>query len=160
MLHHMNTSTRTKAKDFLNTHHLGVLSTVSDSNEPWGSAIYFALDDDLNCYFVTREDTRKFHNIDEQPLVAMTVVDETEQTTVQLQGKISKVPAADIMEVVFHKLENLKPKGAKNWQPPVLKVHKGDYMVLRITPSKMQYANYRQEKTDANSSYIEEVELA
>ncbi len=143
--------------DFLKHHHMGVLSTVTENNKPWGSAIYFVVDEDFNIFFVTRMKTFKYQNLDANPYVALTVADEENQTTVQLMGKISKVPAEDYMDIVFTRLAAIQPKGDINWSPPLMKVHKGDYMPLRITPSKLQYANYKKQSSDIDHKYIEEI---
>jgi len=147
---------KTDALKFLKAHHLGVLSTVNDKSEPWGSTIVYTCDDDLNCYFVTRADTLKYKNIADNPMVALTITELEEQRTLQLRGKVSRVPASDYIDVVFNKLAKANFHD-QTWVPPVMKVHKGDYMVLCITPSKLQYADFKQKKTDAFDEYIEQI---
>lgn len=145
-----------KALKFLNHHHTGILSTVSKDGEPWGSAVNFIVDDKLNFYFMTRAKTLKYKNIEEQPLVAMTVVDEESQTTVQAVGVITKLPTKDTMDII-NKLAHIKPRSDYGWIPPVIKVHQGDYMILVITPSKLQYADYGHSMSDVHDEYIEQV---
>lgn len=146
----------TKVHEFLKSHPVGVLSTVNDG-KPWGSAIYFVADEEYNCFFITRVDTFKYKNIDKNPDVALTIADAEEQTTVQLSGKISKVPANQLMEVAFHKLASVQPKADSGWAPPIMKIHKGDYMVLQITPDSLQYANYKESTTDLHHKFIEQI---
>jgi uncharacterized pyridoxamine 5'-phosphate oxidase family protein len=146
-----------KVQEFLKHHHMAVLSTVSEQGEPWGSSIIFAFDDDLNFFFMTRADTLKYKNIEAHPVVALTVTDEERQITVQAKGKISRVEAKDYMDVVFKKLAHVKPRGDFQWIPPVMKVHRGDYMILQFTPTVLQYADFKQPKTDVDSEYIEQI---
>ena len=148
---------KTKALDFLKDHHVGVLSTATKDGQPWGSAIVFALDEDLKFYFVTRAETLKYQNIKANPTVALTVADPKDQVTVQIQGKVSRVEAKDYIDVVFKKLAHVKPHDDASWVPPVIKVHKGDYMVLCITPTHVQYADFKQKKNDAFDDYIEQI---
>lgn len=148
---------KTAALEFLKKHHMGVLSTVSKDGHPWGSAIVYASDEDLKFYFVTRANTLKYQNIEQNPTVALTIADPEDQVTVQVQGTASRVPAKDYTDVVFKKLASVKPQGDANWAPPVMKVHKGDYMVLCITPSHVQYADFKQKKNDAFDEYIEQI---
>ncbi len=143
--------------EFLKHHHMGVLSTVTEDDKPWGSAIYYVVDQDFNFFFVTRQKTYKYQNLDQNPFAALTVVDEDKQITVQLTGKISKVPVEDYMDVVFTRLAAVHPKGNSNWTPPIEKVHKGDYMPLRLTPTKLQYADYGHQTTDLNHNFIEKI---
>ncbi len=143
-------------KSFLKDHHVGVLSTSSTNGEPWGATIGFAHDDDLNFYFLTRANTLKFKNIEENPQAALTITDEEKQITVQTRGTISRVETSDYTEIVFKKLMETGPK-ASQWVPPVVKVHEGDYRVLMLTPTKLQYADYRQVISDPNASHIQQI---
>jgi general stress protein 26 len=146
-----------KVHEFLAHHHVGVLSTTSSDGQPWGSAIIFATDENLNFYFMTRADTLKYQNIASNPKVAITITDESQQITVQASGTVKPVEAEDIMDVVFHKLDKLKPQGTTKWIAPVYKVHEGDYMILHFTPTKLQYADFTQTEVDAQSSDIEQI---
>jgi len=142
---------------FLKHHPTGVLSTVSEDGTPWGSAIYFVVDDDFNFYFVTRVETTKYQNMSKNRLAALTIADGESQTTVQLTGRISKVPVKDYMDVIFDKLAAVRHKDNPNWSPPIDKVHAGNYMPLCLTPTKMQFANYSQLKSDVHANYIEKI---
>lgn len=152
-----STHKQQKVHDFLKQHPTGVLSTVSRHGEPWGAAVSFVADEGLNFFFMTRAGTLKYGNIEANPLAAITIVDQAEQTTVQAMGTISRVAAKDTIDVVFKKLAAAKPHGDSQWVPPIIKVHQGDYMVLRLTPSKLQYANYKQTKPAIDASYIEQI---
>lgn len=136
---------------------MAVLSTVTPDGKPWGSAIYYVSDQDFNFYFVTRVETQKYKNIDNSPLAAITIADSDSQTTVQATGAISRLPVKDYMEVVFEKLANIKPKGNPQWAAPLTKIHKGDYMPLVLTPTKLHYADFSHIKSDILADYIEQV---
>lgn len=152
-----NTETKQKALNFLKRNPMGVLSTVSEDGKPWGSAVYYVAEDDFTCYFVTRSGTRKYQNIEQNPAVALTVADSDDQVTVQLAGTLSAVPSKDIIDVVFKKLAHVKPAGDTDWLPPVIKVHNGDWMILSLTPNRVQYADFKQHKTEVSDSYIETI---
>lgn len=143
--------------EFLKKHHTGVLSTANKDGQPWGSTVAFACDDDFKFYFVTRADTLKYHNIDQNPVVGLTITSAKTQQTVQVQGEVTRVPAKDYIDVVFNKLASAKPLDGSVWAPPVMKVHKGDYMVLCITPTHLQYADFSQNKHDAFDEYIQQI---
>lgn len=136
---------------------MGILSTVTEDNKPWGSAIYFVVDEDFNIFFITRKGTFKYQNLEKNPFAALTVADDASQTTVQLAGKISKVPSKDYMDIVFTKLVAIRPKGDDNWAPPIERVQKGDYMPLCLTPNKLQYANFAQPTKNYDHNYIEKI---
>lgn len=147
--------------EFMQAAHLGVLSTVDQHGKPWGSAIYFVVDEDLNCYFVTRTGTSKYKNLKGQPHVALTVVDAEAQTTVQLAGKVSKLHADQYHDIIFGKLAQIRNKhqGRKdlNWAPPIEKIHKGEYMALKITPATVQYADFSKPYLKASQKFVEQI---
>jgi uncharacterized pyridoxamine 5'-phosphate oxidase family protein len=146
-----------KVLTFLRHHHMGILSTISAEDKPWGSAIYFIVDDDFKFYFVTRAETYKYQNLEQNPHVALTIADPQTQTTVQLAGTISPLPYEDYLEVIFRKMPKIKPDDDPEWAPPINKLHAGNYMPLIITPTKLQYADYKHKKADVHADYIEHI---
>lgn len=145
------------ALEFLKHRHMGILSTVSADGKPWGSAINYIVDDDFTFYFVTRAETYKYQNLEANPYVALTIADEASQTTVQLSGEVSPLPHEDYLEVVFKRMPQIRPAGDMQWMPPVEKLHKGNYMPLVLKPAKLQYADYKQYRSDIHGEYIEHI---
>ncbi len=146
-----------KVHNFLKQNPMGVLSTVSPDGTPWGAAIYYVADEDFNFYFVTRTKTAKYHNLDKTPMAALTVADPASQTTVQVSGRVAKVPVDDYMDIVFDKLAQARPKGDSHWTPPAEKLRGGNYIPLKLTPSKLHYADYGRDKADPHAEYIERI---
>lgn len=146
-----------KVHDFLSHHPLGILSTVSKDGKPWGSPVYYVVDDELHFYFVTRHDTLKYKNINRHHWASITIADSDSQITVQALGTISQVPVDQVLDIVLNKLERIKPRGDYQWVPPIMKVHKGDYMVLELTPTSLQYADFKRFKSDLHEDYIEKI---
>lgn len=143
--------------DFLRTHPMGVLSTVSEDGRPWGAAVYYVPDEDFNFYFVTRKNTHKYKNIEDNPFVAFTVADADDQVSVQAAGKLSKVPPEDYMDVVFTRIARIRPAGQYNWAPPVEKVHQGDYMALCLTPDSLRYADFKKPEVNLQTQTIQTI---
>jgi len=146
-----------KVHTFLRQHPMGILSTIAANGTPWGSAIYYVADENFNFYFVTRAETFKYQNLDKIPLAALTVADSESQTTVQLTGKITKVPVQQYMDVFFDKFAKIRPKDDYSWAPPLEKIHKGNYMPLCLTPTKLQFADYKNAKPDIHTDCIERI---
>jgi uncharacterized pyridoxamine 5'-phosphate oxidase family protein len=146
-----------KVHAFLRHHPMGILSTVSADGTPWGSAIYYVADEDFKFYFVTRVGTFKFDNIEKNPMAAITVADNESQTTVQASGRIMRLPYEEYNEIVFNKLGNLRPKDDDNWSFPLSKLKKGNYMPLYLIPDRLQFADYKNVKSDTHADYIERI---
>lgn len=151
------TSEHAEIHAFLKKHPMGVLSTVGSGGEPWGAAIYYLADEDFNIYFVTRAESLKYQNIEKNPHVALTVADGESQVTVQISGVVSAMPVQKYMDVFFDKFAKIRPEGDYRWAPPIDKVHKGNYMPLQLTPSRMQYADYGKHRIEVHDNYIEQI---
>lgn len=153
----MTQISRAQVYEFLTKQPVGVLSTASSNGEPWGSTVVFAVDEELNFYFMTRANTRKYENISANPQVAFTVTDPAGQKTVQAAGIIEKVATDDIIDVVFQKLDKVKPRGSEHWIAPVYKIHEGDYMILQFKPTTLQYADFSIPPTDTDTAFVEQI---
>lgn len=136
---------------------MGVLSTISADGTPWGAAIYYQADKDLSFYFVTRSETYKYQNIDKNPHAALTITDPDAQITVQLTGIVSNMPVKKYMDVFFDKFAKLRPDDDYQWAPPIEKVHKGSYIPLQLTPTRLQYADYGKHRIEVNGDYSEQI---
>lgn len=142
----MDTDTQRKETfAFLNTHNLGVLSTISEeAGELWGAAIYYTVDEDFNFYFLTHTESKKFRNLDTHPQAAMTITDESKLTTVQASGKITKLSVEKGYDLIYHKLAQVHSNKTYRWTPPVNKIHnKGKTALLKFTPNFLQLAHFR-----------------
>ena len=149
--------TNNTALTFLEQHKLGVLSTVSDKGEVWGAAIYYAVDEQLNFYFFTHIETRKYHNLKEHPQVALTVVDDYAQATVQATGQVTELPMGEEMNEAYRKLALVHPPGQFSWVPPVSKIHdQGATTVLKLTPETLQLSHFKPE-TNRPGGYVTRV---
>lgn len=71
---------------FLKEKDLSVISTVSPTGKPESATVIYFIDDDLNFYFVTRHNTRKFRNLQSNKNVAIVVGVELKPVTVQIEG--------------------------------------------------------------------------
>ncbi len=137
----------TEAREFLQTHHLGVLSTIMDG-KPWGAAVYFAAGDHFALYFLTATNGQKYEAMQQNPHVAFTVADDTAQTTAQLTGTVTRLPFGDEMDEAYSALAGIHAPGMKSWNPPVSKLHQAELAVMKITPDFMQFANYKEDDQD------------
>ncbi|HSX32614.1 MAG TPA: pyridoxamine 5'-phosphate oxidase family protein [Candidatus Saccharimonadales bacterium] len=127
-----------KAYEFLKNHKFAVLSTATEDAKPWGAAVYYAVDKELNFYFLTHTGSKKYRNLQEQPNAAVTVVDDNAQTTVQAAGTITTIDMGQEHDDAFRTLVGIHPPGQYAWVPPVSKLHNGDSVLLKLTPDHLQ----------------------
>lgn len=95
--------TRAELLPFLQTHRLGVQSTVSPTGEPQAAVVGIGVTPELEIVFDTLDTTRKCRNLRADPRIAL-VIGWDEEITVQLQGIADEPTGAErdrILEAYF-----------------------------------------------------------
>lgn len=127
---------------FLADHYSGVLSTASADGQPHGAVVYYLPDTDLSMYFVTKEETQKYKNIEQNKQVSFVVYDEKSQTTLEIQGKVEVVEDLETRRETLHNMTNSSIALSGTLLPPAYKIEAGDYVVLHLVPNSIQLAVY------------------
>jgi len=81
---------RSEVMTFLRANLVCVIATV-DGDKPEAATIHFLADDEMNLFFVTRRQTRKFKNLSENPNVAIVVGTELAPRTLQIEGEAVEI---------------------------------------------------------------------
>jgi uncharacterized pyridoxamine 5'-phosphate oxidase family protein len=140
---------RNEALNFLQDNPLGVLSTINGSHFPEMAPIYFFVESDFSCSFLTKTNTRKFRNLSENEKAALLTFSEETLTTVEVQGRLSTehdpLRIAQILEA-FAALA-LSRKGAY-WVPPVSQIENGAFAVCTLKAEGVLYTSYATELAD------------
>src|SRR6266568_4105408 len=136
--------------DFLLSHKFAALSTASKDARPWGATIYYVVDEKLNFFFLTHVNSKKYHNLQEQPQAAITIADDNTQSTVQAAGAVTEVPLGPEHDHAFRMLVLVHPPGQFEWVPPVAKMHTGEILLMKLTPESLRFSNF----TPKNGAYI------
>ncbi len=89
-------------KEYLKSQHLMCLSTFSD--HPWSTTLYYAVDDDLNIYFVSDPKSKHCRDILKNNKVSCAISDSTQKVSsrkigVQLTGIASRV--IEEIEIIY-----------------------------------------------------------
>ncbi len=126
---------------FLSNHHIGVLATASKDGIPHAATVYFAIDVDLNFYFITREGTTKQKNLSANPNVSLAVFDAATQSTVQAQGTISEVDPA-LFQEVFIRVLKTTANTSESVVPPFSRLEAGGHVGYCLTPKSVRLAVY------------------
>ena len=96
---------------------LGVISTISNDNKPESAFVYFAFDENLNIYFATRDNSRKYKNILQNKNVSFVIATENPPQTLQLDGTASVHNDTSDQKHLFQELVGLA--SAKHFSPPI-----------------------------------------
>lgn len=142
-------NTKENVYKFLQSHVVGVLSTVSPDGVPYGSPIYYIVDEELNFFFVTKSGTKKSENMQENEKVALTIVAPSLPITIQVRG--NAVETNDVAMYTKMAEMNAEEKGGFHWPPPIHKLHhSGDLLMYKLTPTWLRVGDFSesQDMTD------------
>ena len=138
----LNQNQKQDIKEFLDTHPVGVLATVSAEKTPDASTVYFSSDDNLTIAFTTKRDTLKHANIELHPTVALAVYDAASQTTLQITGAAKEVrDEADAQEIYRRTVHSAQQTGSDT-VPPIAKISAGPYVAYRVEPESIIFTHY------------------
>lgn len=135
------------ALDFLKRQDLAVLSTVDRTGNVDGAVVYYVIGQDKLIYIVTESDSTKGRNILVHGQIALTVHEPGTTQTVQLQGIAEAETDQAIKDSVIAKVVKPRPYVDAVQLPPVTKLHKGSFMVVRITPTFVNFHDYSENET-------------
>ncbi len=128
--------------EFLAANGIGVLATSDLFNQPHAAPMYFVADPDLTVYFITREDTTKCRDLQQNPRAALAVYDAARQRTVQIAGTVTPVEDLTRIEDVYRRLSAIGLATSEGAVLPVSKSAGGRYRCFCLTPATARLADY------------------
>lgn len=132
-----------RALEFIQSHDLGVLSTIDRTGNLHGAAVYYIVRDQ-KLFILTKADTTKAHNVFAHRQIAFTVFDEARLQMVQLQGSAEVEPDQNIKADVFARMMQPRQYGDETRLPPVSSVQGGAFIVICITPTSAKFTDFKQ----------------
>jgi general stress protein 26 len=155
-----NPSIRSTAHKFLNAHRAATLATVNPKKQPDAASVFYIVDEELTIYFMTRVESRKFHNIEKQTIVSMVITDEDTMETIQLTGAAERVENLEEENEALTKLWTADYRNP-NWPGPAVKLfesgHSTQIAVVKVVPREMTYAVFKKRDKGKYGSFFEEV---
>ena len=135
---------------FFSTHPLMTLSTLSEAGVPQNAMVYVMVRDNLECHFVTRATTRKYHNLTKNPRATLSTYDENILMFGEVTGEATVVEdGAKVAELLpdFHKL--VESRKASLWVPPVAQLEGDEYIFFHFKPDEVSFINFEQSSSQA-----------
>lgn len=131
-----------KIRDFLNRNHLGILATSTLNGEPHAATIYFLTDEDFNFYFLSKEETTKSRNLEQNPHAALAVYEAEMQTTLQITGLATKIDDPTRVQEIFTGVLEIAKDTSMSSIPPISQVNAGGYVAYHLRPKVLRLAEY------------------
>lgn len=131
-----------QAIDFLQKHDTAVLSTVDRTGNVQGAVVHYVVDIKDRLYVVTKSETAKARAAFVHSQVALTIHEAGTVKTLQIEGNVAVEQNLEMRNMVFDSIIKLRSYKEGLLLPPVTKISKGSFVVLRITPSRIQFSDY------------------
>lgn len=136
-------STRNDALNFLQSNPLGALATINASNIPDVSAIYFFVEKDFSCYFVTKVETRKFKNSVDKKVATLLSFDEEALVSAEVTGLVEVIAEQSEVSRIIEAFQALaSARKAHYWVPPISLLTAGQYVVCKLVASRVTFSNF------------------
>lgn len=136
------TESREHLAAFLSKNEVGVLATASKDGTPHAATIYITHDRQFNIYFITKKDTQKSRNLQENPRAAIAIYEPVNQTTVQVEGSVVEVTEPQIVEWVFNDIWRIALNSSFGHVPPTTRLAAGGYVVYRLAGPYLRMATF------------------
>lgn len=127
---------------FLNSHEIGVLSSIERTGSIDGSVVYYTMHNGRP-YFMTKTSTRKSNNILGNQHAAFTVFDEGKLQTVQLQGVVEAEQDEKMKMEIATAIIRSRTYNNGSHLPPVIQLEGGEFITFRITPTKYRFTDFK-----------------
>lgn len=127
---------RTKILEFLKSHHLGVLATVSPESKPDAALIGYKAKENFEIWFSTPDSSRKNHNLTTNSNVSF-VVGWEKGKTIQFQGNTKELSEEEVKEFKLSDLSEV---------PTITKyINQERVIYYKISPIRIYYSDYSTE---------------
>lgn len=137
------TSARETALSFLENHPLCTLSTHAADGSIDTATVYFSCDSTFTLYFVTKEDTRKAHNLAANQQITATIADETVLLLAEIKGTATPLQDYDEVASAVTAIQKIViDRKADYWVPPIAQLEDGPYIVYKITPTQVRFLQF------------------
>jgi nitroimidazol reductase NimA-like FMN-containing flavoprotein (pyridoxamine 5'-phosphate oxidase superfamily) len=144
-----NLITKEATFQFLKAHYIMALATVADG-APAVAPMVYLIAEDKYIFFVTFRQSFKAQNLLKNPHCSFTVW-EFSKMSVQASGLAEEITDPTKIQWAMDTFADTATNDPNFWAP-IFRIHKGDYIVFRITPTWMRaldlsHNTVRQEET-------------
>lgn len=131
--------------DYLRAHSAMVVSTAQ-ANKPHGAVVYYYCTAPDMLYFLTKSETLKARNLQQNPQVSVTIFDETELSTFQGFGTARVVTDSREVDVLMDSLTAVYAK-TPDFLPPITKITAGEFQLISIMLEQAELRQFKNRPT-------------
>jgi len=128
---------------WLQKHPVATVATLSKTNKPELAVVYTDVDKDFSCYFITKESTRKYANLQRDKTITLAWFNDLDLTMCEMTGDAFVIQDPKDASSVMVRLEELMVnQQAQYWTPPVGQLAGSQHAVFRIKPRRVSFTDY------------------
>lgn len=132
---------------FIKSNDIGVLSTLNRTGIVSGSVVYYVVDGSDYVYILTRSESKKARGIMAHGQVALTIHEPGTLKVAEMQGVAEIEQDINKKTWVFDQIVKPRPFRGETHLPPVTKLESaGGYIIIRIAPTNIHFADYAKSK--------------
>lgn len=136
------TESREHLSSFLSKNQVGILATADSTGKPHAATIYFTFNQQFDLYFVTKKDTQKSRNLQNNNRAAIAVYDASSQATVQAEGTVVEVVDPKQLEWIFNDIWRIASIASPGSPPPQSQLLAGGYVVYKLAAPSIRIATF------------------
>lgn len=149
-----NAEAYSRIMGYIDKNPLATLSTINDNGTPHGALVYICALSDQTVCFVTKNLTQKYINMIERPDVSLTIGNDRDSSTLQINGKAVVVSNPALMETVLDKISAVHARMAE-WLPPIAKLRAGNYAIIAVRIEHARLGEFRGLDIGSNQLFTE-----
>ncbi len=144
-----------KIASYINDNPIATLGTIGSDGTPRGSAVYVCPDEEKHIvYFLTKNGTQKYTNILAHDVVSLTIVNPSQNSTLQATGKAFTVRDSQALDAVTKQMVRANPL-ASEWIPPVSRLNAGQYVIVGVKITHARLAEFEGMELDREQIFTE-----
>jgi|AntRauTorckE6833_2_1112554.scaffolds.fasta_scaffold15790_3 uncharacterized pyridoxamine 5'-phosphate oxidase family protein len=135
--------TKSSIFSWLQQHHVATIATISKTYKPELAVVYTNVGEDFNCYFITKESTRKYKNLQRDKTITLAWFNNLDLTMCEMAGEAFVVQDLAEASAAMVQLEDLMVnQQAEYWTPPVGQLEGSQYAIFRVIPRRVSFTEY------------------
>lgn len=137
-----DTVTKEDFVEYITANPVATLGTINQDGTPLGTIIYVTCINTEKLYFVTKNETLKYQNIQKNNNTSVAVVNTDDNSTLQAGGTARTIENGEVISAVMADMARIYGKSA-DYLPPIAKIRAGVYEVVEITLNVLRLANFK-----------------